>query len=164
DLVRDNMIFNMLGIPGHGQGADMNMERNIGHVKVGTTICGQGMYGDWDRLANISAAIDVLTSVKSNIAISMDASYAGKSHKAVDTSDLVWRVARKAKELNLNETKANRSAKTTTDIFSTGERLLKSSTIATFNKNRRNLLKGIVPEPEEDELPPLDLALEPPEE
>ncbi|KAJ7740399.1 hypothetical protein B0H16DRAFT_1324510 [Mycena metata] len=162
ELVRDNMIFNMLGIPGHGQGADMNMEHNIGHVKQ--LFAAKGMYGDWDRLANISAAIDVLTSVKSNVAISMDASYAGKSHKAVDTSDLVWRVARKAKELNLNETKANRSAKTTTDIFSTGERLLKSSTIATFNKNRRNLLKGIVPEPEEDELPPLDLVLEPPEE
>ncbi|KAJ7697337.1 hypothetical protein B0H17DRAFT_870215, partial [Mycena rosella] len=150
DLVRDNMIFNMLGIPGHGQGADMNMERNIGHVKQ--LFAARGMYGDWDRLANISAAIDVLTSVKSNVAISMDASYAGKSHKAVDTSDLVWR------------TKANRSAKTTTDIFSTGERLLKSSTIAMFNKNRRSLLKGIVPEPEEDELPLLDLALEPPEE
>jgi hypothetical protein len=38
DLVRDNMIFNIKGIAERGQCADMNMEHNIGYVKVGTCV------------------------------------------------------------------------------------------------------------------------------
>ncbi|KAJ7751581.1 hypothetical protein B0H16DRAFT_1460136 [Mycena metata] len=158
ELVRDNMIFNMKGIPGRGQGVDMNMEHNIGYVKK--LFAAKGMYGDWDHLANISAVINVLASIKSNIAMSMDASYAGKFHKEADTSDLVWRVAHKAKELKLNQTKADQSAKTTIDILVTGEHLMKSSTITTFNKNRRNLLKGIIADAEEDEIPALDIVVD----
>lgn len=33
-MVRDNMILNMHGIPGKGEGVDMNMEHLIGRVKV----------------------------------------------------------------------------------------------------------------------------------
>jgi hypothetical protein len=115
------------------------------------------MYGDWARLANISAAIDVLASIKPNVVTLMKASYAGTSHKDVDTSDLV---SNKSRELQLNQTKSNRTAKTTVDILVVGEHLRKSSTLATFNKNRRDLLKGIVAEEQEDDIPPLDLVVE----
>ncbi|KAK7041186.1 hypothetical protein R3P38DRAFT_2768556 [Favolaschia claudopus] len=67
DLVRDNMIFNMGS--GKGQGVDMNLEHNIGKIKQ--LFAAKGNYADWSRLANISAAIDVLSSMKINIGRSL---------------------------------------------------------------------------------------------
>ncbi|KAJ7936329.1 hypothetical protein B0H13DRAFT_1589599, partial [Mycena leptocephala] len=78
---------------------DANMEHNIGRVKE--LFAAKGMYGSWDRLADISAAIDVIGRVKNNIAMSLDASCNGTSHKTPDTSNLVWRIARKARELKI---------------------------------------------------------------
>jgi hypothetical protein len=49
----------------------------------------KGVYGSWDRLANISAAIDVLDSIQTSMTASLGASYSGTNHKDVDTSDLV---------------------------------------------------------------------------
>ncbi|KAJ6579121.1 hypothetical protein DFH09DRAFT_866630, partial [Mycena vulgaris] len=157
ELVRDNMIFNMTGVRERGQGADHNMEHNIGQVKELFTA--KGVYGSWERLANISAAIDVLDSIKTNVAISLQALYAGTSHKTPDTSDLVWRVARKTRELKLNRTQSGRDGKAIPDLLIVGEAVLKSSTLATFNKKRRDLLKGIIEHSEDDvdELPSIDL-------
>ncbi|KAJ7078343.1 hypothetical protein C8R44DRAFT_578793, partial [Mycena epipterygia] len=157
ELVRDNMIFNMHGGKDKGQGVDMNMEHNIGKE----LFVAKGVYGSWDRLANISAAIDVLDCVKSNIAISLEASYAGTGHTTPDTSDLVWRVARKAQELKLNISQPNRKGKTTLDLLIVGEAALKSSTLATFNKKRRELLKGIILITDEDvdEIPTMDIVV-----
>ncbi|KAJ7242326.1 hypothetical protein C8J57DRAFT_1084450, partial [Mycena rebaudengoi] len=154
DLVRDNMIYNMTGLKGHGQGADLNLEHNIGKVKAsGLLFCAKGIYGSWERLANISAAIDVLDCIKKNIAISLQASYSGSGHKKFDASDLIWRVANKARELELQRTKITRTSKANTDILPAGAKMIKSSTMATFNKNRRELLKGNIVEEEEDEIP-----------
>ncbi|KAJ7254795.1 hypothetical protein C8J57DRAFT_1076014, partial [Mycena rebaudengoi] len=145
DLVRDNMIYNMTGLKGHGQGADLNLEHNIGKVKAsGLLFCAKGIYGSWERLANISAAIDVLDCIKKNIAISLQASYSGSGHKKFDASDLIWR---------LQKTKITRTGKANTDILPAGAKMIKSSTMATFNKNRRELLKGNITEEEEDEIP-----------
>ncbi|KAJ6550621.1 hypothetical protein DFH09DRAFT_925892, partial [Mycena vulgaris] len=159
ELVRDNMIFNMTGVRERGQGADHNMEHNIGQVKELFTA--KGVYGSWERLANISAAIDVLDSIKTNVAISLEASYAGTSNKTPDTSDLVWRVACKTRELKLNTTQSGRDGKAIPDLLIVGEAALKSSTLATFNKKRRNLLKGIIElsEDDGDELPSIDLVV-----
>ncbi|KAJ7128607.1 hypothetical protein C8R44DRAFT_579155, partial [Mycena epipterygia] len=116
------------------------------------------MYGSWDRLAEISAAIDVIDSVK--------ASYQGTSHKTPDTSNLVWRITYKAKELNLNTSSAargvNEVVKALVDILSAGEAILKSSGLAIFNENRRDLLKGIQVEEEINDMPPMELSLETP--
>ncbi|KAJ7917781.1 hypothetical protein B0H13DRAFT_1869952 [Mycena leptocephala] len=126
----------------------------------------EGVYGSWDRLANISAAIDVLDSIKTSIATSLGASYSGTGHTDVDTSDLVWRVARKARELKLNVPKVNREGKATPDLLVVGETALKSSTMSTFNKKRRELLKGIIltTEDDADEIPAMDIILTNPEE
>ncbi|KAJ7445337.1 hypothetical protein FB451DRAFT_973148, partial [Mycena latifolia] len=128
---RDNMILKMSRGPGKGQGVDMNMEHNIGKIKE--LFARKGIYGSWDRLANISAAIDVLDSIQTSMAASLDASYSGTGHTQVDTADLVWRVARKARELDLNGTRINQQ-KPTTDLLVAGEAALKSSSLATFNK------------------------------
>ncbi|KAJ7659848.1 hypothetical protein B0H17DRAFT_954591 [Mycena rosella] len=148
ELVRDNIILKMSRGPGKGQGVDMNMEHNIGKIKE--LFARKGIYGGWDRLANISAAIDVLDSIQRSMAASLGASYSGTGHKNMDTSDLVWRVARKARELELNRPQVNRRGKATNDLLVAGEAALKSSTIATFNKKRRELLKGIIEVTEDD--------------
>ncbi|KAF7324360.1 hypothetical protein MSAN_02522500 [Mycena sanguinolenta] len=160
ELVRDNMVFKMnAGRDSKGQGVDMNIEQNIGKIKE--LFAAKGVYGSWDRLANISAAIDVLGSVKTNMAASMGASYNGIGHKDVDTSDLVWRVASKARELKLNVAQKNREGKPTPDLLVVGETVLKSSTLSTFNKKRRELLKGIISVTEEDtdDIPTLDILV-----
>ncbi|KAJ7443987.1 hypothetical protein FB451DRAFT_1189776 [Mycena latifolia] len=158
ELVRHNMIFNMSGGRGKGQGVDMNMEHLIGKIKL---FAARGVYGNSDRLANISAAIDVLDSIQVSMAASLGASYSGTGHKDVDTSDLVWRVAHKSRELGLNKARAGREGKATPDLLVLGEAALKSSTLTTFNKKRRELLKGIVEVTEEDadELPPMDIIV-----
>ncbi|KAK7013155.1 hypothetical protein R3P38DRAFT_2640298 [Favolaschia claudopus] len=160
EVVRDNMIVRMKG--NHCEGVDANMEHNIGRIKE--LFATKGMYGSWDRLADISAAIDVIDSVKKNAAMSLGASYQGSSHKTVDTSHLVWRVAHKARELSLNTFLATRdnNSKPSVDILSAGEAVLKSASLATFNKNRRALLKGIMMEEEKDDLPAMNLSREAP--
>ncbi|KAF7343538.1 hypothetical protein MSAN_01974300 [Mycena sanguinolenta] len=175
ELVRDNMIFNMSGGKSKGQGVDMNLEHNIGKIKARNFPgCGydsnleqelfasKGVYGRWDRLANISAAIDVLDAIKTSMAASLGASYCGTGHKDVDTSDLVWRVARKAGEIHLNVSQLNRQAKATPDLLLVGEAALKSSSLGTFNKKRGELLKGIISTTEEDtdDIPTSDIVVE----
>ncbi|KAJ7241231.1 hypothetical protein B0H12DRAFT_1024303, partial [Mycena haematopus] len=161
ELVRDNMIVNMKGIPNRCEGVDANMEHNIGRVKE--LFAAKGMYGSWDPLADISAAIDVIDSVKNSIAMSLDASYNGRSHKTPHTSNLVWRIAHKARELGLNRFNPARDensvVKASVDILSAGEAVLRSPSLATFNKNRKDLLKGIHVQEEEDEMPPMGLSL-----
>ncbi|KAF8158782.1 hypothetical protein K438DRAFT_1620272, partial [Mycena galopus ATCC 62051] len=162
ELVRDNIIINMTGGKNRCEGVDANMEHQIKRVKE--LFGAKGMYGSWDRLADISAAIDVIGSVKKSIAISLDASYNGTGHTAKDTSNLVWRIAHKARELNLNGTDLTRDinsvVKASVNIRAAGEAALKSSSLDTFNKNRKELLKGIQVDEEDDEMPPMGLSLE----
>jgi hypothetical protein len=108
----------------------------------------------------------VLDSIKTSIATSLGASYSGTGHTYVDTSDLVWRVARKARELKLNVPQVNQEGKATPDLLVVGETALKSSTMSTFNKKRRELLKGIIltTEDDADEIPAMDIILTNPEE
>jgi hypothetical protein len=174
------MIITKTGVPGKGMGVDMNIEHCIDKTKVRiphlTTksnklthifkgmFVAKGIYADWDRLSNISAAIDVLDEVQKNVSLSLDTSYKGTTHTTPDTSDLVWRVANKACELKLNEFQANRegnsSVKETVDTLASGERLLKSATIATFNKKLKSLISGMIMEDETDDIPPLDLEIQ----
>ncbi|KAJ7658414.1 hypothetical protein B0H17DRAFT_1145634 [Mycena rosella] len=165
DLVRDNIIVNMTGVKNRGQGVDTNMEHHVGRVKE--LFAAKGLYANWERLADISAAINVIDSVKKSIAMSLDTSYSGTGHKTPDTSSLVWRIAGKARELGLNTFDARREnncvVKASVVILSMGEAVLKSASLATFNKNRHDLLKGLEVKEERDDMPAVDLSLASPE-
>ncbi|KAJ7698417.1 hypothetical protein B0H17DRAFT_927554, partial [Mycena rosella] len=161
DLVRDNIIVNMTGVKNRGQGVDTNMEHHVGRVKE--LFAAKGLYANWERLADISAAIDVIDSVKKSIAMSLDASYSGTGHKTPDTSSLVWRIGGKARELGLNTFDARRENNRVVKASVGGEAVLKSASLATFNKNRRDLLKGLEVEEERDDMPAVDLSLASPE-
>ena len=103
--------------------------------------------------------------VQRNIAISLEALYSGTTHTTPNPSGVVWTVANKARELKLNTFHADREGndniKPTVDTLATGECLLKSSTLATFNKKRRDLCSGILVEDSDDvdDIPALDLEV-----
>ena len=174
------MIISKTGLPGKWMGVDENMEHginkvwsfwwlthgcNIQIVYPKTLFAAKGLHASWDRLANISASIDILDQVQWNIAISLEAPYSGTTHTTLNTSGVVWAVANKARELKLNTFHADREGndniKPKVDTLATGERLLKSSTLATFNKKRRDLCLGILVEDSDDvdDIPALDLEV-----
>ena len=99
----------------------------------------KGMYANWDRLGNISAAINHLQSIKKQVFQSMQMSYHGSTHTKADTSNLVWRIANKAQEVHLQrEIVARENAgsltKVVPDLRALGRQKFKSSSLATFNK------------------------------
>ncbi|KAJ7687389.1 hypothetical protein B0H17DRAFT_939480, partial [Mycena rosella] len=162
DLVRDNIIVNMTG---SRFAADI---MNFGWTNPlrQELFAAKGLYANWERLADISAAITVIDSVKKSIAMSLDASYSGTGHKTPDTSSLVWRIAGKARELGLNTFDArgeNNHVVKASVAFYPWEAVLKSASLATFNKNHRNLLKGLEVEEERDDMSAVDLSLASPE-
>jgi hypothetical protein len=120
------------------------------------------MYADWERLGNISAALDILQVVKENISISLDTSYSGSTHKTPDTAALVWRVANKVAEHGLHKFQAGREGndivKPTPDLLTTGQHRLKSSTLATFNRKVGSLIEGEIVEDEDDKLPVVEFG------
>ena len=97
--------------------------------------------------------------------MSLEASYNGTTHTTPNTSAIVLKVADKARELKINtfisDREGNNSIKSTVDTLATGEQLIKSLTLATFNKKRRNLASGIVLEDldDVDDIPALDLEV-----
>ena len=73
DIFRDNMLVNPSGLAGHVMPMDLNIEHLIGYLKVSILpfnglltskynqqqlFAAKGMYANWDRLGNISAAIN----------------------------------------------------------------------------------------------------------
>ncbi|KAF8225632.1 hypothetical protein L208DRAFT_1268472, partial [Tricholoma matsutake] len=160
DIVHDHMLISRTGLPGKWMGVDENMEHSISKNKV--RYLSNVIH---DRLANISTSIDILDEVQRNVAMSLEASYSGTTHTTPNTSVIVWKVADKARELKINtfisDREGNNSVKSTVDTLATGERLIKSSTLATFNKKWRNLASGIVLEDldDVDDIPALDLEV-----
>ena len=159
------MIINVSGIPGKAMGVDKNMEHNIGTVKEMFTA--RGLYASWDRLADISASSDLLKDVKQNVLSSLGTSYTGKTHKTPDTTDLVWRIAHKARDIRLNTNSAgrmkNEEAKGVVDVFSKGEQLLRGASLVTFNRKVKNCLAGTldseVDDEDVDDIPVLDIEV-----
>ena len=132
-----------------------------------TLFAAKGIHAGWDWLANISASIDILDEVQQNVAMSLEASYSGTTHMTPNTSVIVWMVTNKACELKVNtyilDREGNSSVKSTVDTLATGERLIKSSTLTTFNRKRRNLTSGIVLLEDldnVDDMPALDLEVQ----
>ncbi|KII89519.1 hypothetical protein PLICRDRAFT_109156, partial [Plicaturopsis crispa FD-325 SS-3] len=118
----------------------------------------KGMYGSWERLGDISAAINHIQRVKKQVGSALGAKYHGRSHTTPDTSASVWKVFHKVQELNLLKFDADRdgndATKATVDILKSGEQKLKSSTLGTFNKKLKAFHTGVsIDDNETDELP-----------
>ncbi|KAJ7259360.1 hypothetical protein C8J57DRAFT_1640075 [Mycena rebaudengoi] len=152
DIMRDNMIICISGLgPSHCMGVDLNIEHLVGYLKA------KGMTSTWDRLGNISASIVHLQRVKKKVAAALETAYRNTGHTTPNTSALVWRVADKVDSENLQQFEDGRvnndRCKITVDGTLTGEAKMKSSTLATFNKNILSMIKGHAFEEEEDECP-----------
>lgn len=174
--MRDCMLVNPSGCIGHWLAIDMNIEHLIRYLKVHcldtlhmlTTLtidqflfAAKGLYASWDRLGDISAAVDYLQKIKKQVGIGLGR-YGGTTHTTPDTSDLVWKVANKVKELELQIFKLQRqghdndTVKPVVDILAAGEQKLKSASLATFNKKVHTLINGHSVEEEVDEIPGVD--------
>lgn len=98
----------------------------------------------------------------------MSAAYRGATHTKPDTAHLVWRVADKARDEELQVFRRNRHGNTKAvavhDILTLGEKKLKSSSLGTFNRKIIAMVECRLydPEPSDledtDTLPPLALS------
>lgn len=92
----------------------------------------------------------------------MQAGYQGTTHKDVDTSMLVWRIANKVRELKLQESVVNREGisrlKATPDLRVIGYQKFINSSLATFNKKIENMKQGKSTPLEDNDIPPLALT------
>ncbi|KAH9010955.1 hypothetical protein EDB83DRAFT_2234175, partial [Lactarius deliciosus] len=140
NIMRDNMLVNPSGLPGHAMGIDLNIEHLIRYLK--TLFAAKGIYLNWDQLSNISAGINYLQLVKKQVTKSLKSGYQGSTHTDVDTSALVWRIANKARELELQTTIDNLTSHPVADIFTTGFKKFQTSSLATFNKKLADMRQG----------------------
>ncbi|KAF8906798.1 hypothetical protein CPB84DRAFT_1744923 [Gymnopilus junonius] len=72
NIMCDNMLVNISGLPGHAMAMDLNIEHLIGYLK--RLFVAKGVYSNWDHFGNISAAIPHLQTIKRQVAKSTDAS------------------------------------------------------------------------------------------
>ncbi|KAF8055762.1 hypothetical protein FPV67DRAFT_1394952, partial [Lyophyllum atratum] len=158
DIMRDNMLVNPTGLPGHAMGIDLNIEHLIGYLKV--LFAAKGLYANWDRLGDISAAVNHLQRIKIQVTRSMRANYQGSSHTEVNTDALGWCIANKVRDLRLQDIIEDRTTpcKLAPDLRAVGREKFELSSLATFNKKMRLSIAGkaVEHEPEVDELPPVD--------
>ena len=128
----------------------------------------KGLRSTWDRLGDISGAVIQLQNVKKQVTKALGASYEGKTHTTLDTSMLVWKVAKKVRELSLNKyqpsRKGNDKQKVVPNLIDVGERKLLSSSLESFNKRLMCMKTGNLDEvagiAEEDEIPSVQLTVE----
>jgi hypothetical protein len=171
------MLVNISGQEGHSMAIDINMEHLIGQLKVSLasalTVCtltfvqelltAKGLESTWDRLGNISAAIDYLNKIKKKVSSALSSSYQRSTHTALDTSHLVWRVADKIRDKGLQVFRekrvGNSKVKAVIDILATGETKLKSPSLAAFNKKISAMIKGHAYEDEQDAIPQIQLSI-----
>ncbi|THU95423.1 hypothetical protein K435DRAFT_666382, partial [Dendrothele bispora CBS 962.96] len=131
NIMRDNMIINLTGLPGSGMAIDMNIEHLIGALKL--LITPKGIYSDWHTYSDISASIKYLNILKKQVRTSMKAAYQKKNHKTPDLTQIVWEVASTARSYRLLERLdnrvENRTASTFTDLLAKGHQKFESSTL-----------------------------------
>lgn len=118
----------------------------------------RGIYSTWERLGDVSSCADYLMKIKKALGLALG-KYQGSSHTTPDTSSLVWKVANKVREAELDifklQREGNELMKPVTNIILEGERKLKSSTLKTFNKNVRKLVAGEAVDDEVDDMVPV---------
>ncbi|KAH9036996.1 hypothetical protein EDB85DRAFT_2142800 [Lactarius pseudohatsudake] len=142
--MHNNMLINPSGLPGHSMGINLNIEHLIRYLK--TLFAAKGIYSNWDRLGNISAGINYLQLVKKQVTKSLKSGYQGSTHTDVDISALVWRIANKARELELQTTivdqEDNLTLRPVANIFTTGFKKFQTSSLVTFNKKLADMRQG----------------------
>lgn len=108
---------------------------------------------------------------KKRCGIALDSRYSGTSHTRPDTSSYIWTIVEKAHDQRLNEYIPNREGAEVIDAIEKGSRLVKGSTLESFN--RRIALKAArywdptslvapsegVDKDEIDEIPPSDIEI-----
>lgn len=123
----------------------------------------KGIHSNWDRLGNIAAGVHYLQMIKKQVTASIKAGYQGSTHTAVDTSVLVWRIANKARDLELQKRIDNREGnkwmKVVVDVQAVGYKKLGSSSLGTFNKKISAMKEGHPTNMEIDELPSCKLVV-----
>ncbi|KAG1847983.1 hypothetical protein C8R48DRAFT_615185, partial [Suillus tomentosus] len=155
DIMRDNALVNFSGLEGHSMPIDLNIEHLIKFLKQ--FFAAKGIYSTWDRLGDISATVSLLQDVKKQVGRALGIAYSGLTHASPDSSASVWKVANKINELMLHQFNSERTdndvVRPVTDTLITGEKKMKASTLATFNRKVHNMLAGEHFEQEEDEIP-----------
>jgi len=95
--------------------------------------------------------------IKKQVTASVKAGYQGSTHTTVDTSALVWRIANKVRDLELqkrvNNREGNKWMKAVVDVQALGYKKLESSSLGTFNKKIAAMKEGHATNMEIDELP-----------
>ncbi|KAF9525192.1 hypothetical protein CPB83DRAFT_796698 [Crepidotus variabilis] len=161
NIMRDNMLVNLTGLDGHAMPIDENIEHLIGKLKQLLSL--KGLESTWDRLGNISAAIDYLNKVKKKVSASLSSSYQSSTHTSADVSELVWKIAEKARSEEMltfkDRREKNGRVKAVVNILAHGEAKLKSSSLGTFNKKVLAMVEGRLFEEEVDTLPQLGLNI-----
>ncbi|KAF6759188.1 hypothetical protein DFP72DRAFT_1064151 [Ephemerocybe angulata] len=160
DVMRDIMIVNPSGIPGHSLATDINMEYTIREIK--TLIIEKGLESTWDHVGDISAAIEHLKEIKRKIAAVLNLPHQNKGHRDVDTRSLVIRVAEKVELEGLLKCKryrkGNAKAVPMPDLLENGTKKVRA-TIVTFNQKFKDFVQGQEMSEEQDDIPPMGLAL-----
>jgi hypothetical protein len=117
----------------------------------------------WDRLGNISAAVDILKKLKKQVSSAMKTAYQGTTHKDPKTDHIVWRVTKKVYEekphVYTEDRTGNTKFKAVPDILSVGKAKLKSSSLGKFNRKIRTMIEGGKFDEELDSLPQLSLSV-----
>ena len=107
----------------------------------------KGIYADWDRLGNISAAVNYLQIIKKRVTRSLGTSYQGSTHslKNAPAIVLVRRIADHVQELKFQhelQSRCNIQSKTVLNLHQVGYRKFETSSLATYNKKMEELKMG----------------------
>jgi hypothetical protein len=160
--MRDIMLVNPSGLQGHAMGIDMNIEHLIGYLKVyifllvadsyslhslKALFAAKGIYADWERLGNISAAVNYLQLIKKRVTRSLGTSYQGSTHNLKNTPAIVFviRIANHVQELKFQQelqSRHNVQSKTVPNLHRVGYRKIETSSLATYNKKMEELKMG----------------------
>lgn len=124
----------------------------------------KGVYAGWDRLGDISTAVDLLLQTRRKVAEDIEIGYHGITHITPDNSASINKIAYKVEELALHQYWPDRDLdgyspiRPVIDTLAAGEKKLQSSTLSTFHKKVRSMMVGEVFEAEEDEIPRADFV------
>lgn len=94
----------------------------------------RGIHASWDRLGNLSAICPLLSYFKKHCNLELESRYSGSSHVRPDTSSYIWMIVEKARDQNLNKYMANRKGSDVLDAIKKGNRLIRGSTLESFNR------------------------------
>jgi len=126
----------------------------------------KGVYAGWDRLGDISAAVELLLQVRRKVGEDIEIGYHGITHISSDDSTSINKIAYKVEELALHQYQPERlgdeydQVKPTVDTLAAGETKLQSSTLSTFHKKVRAMMVGEIftAEEDKDEIPEADFV------